>query len=605
MAKFKKVLMVSLASVLAASSAVGLVACGDEGEGGTGGSGKYTSVTFWGGGDAYEVDVFDDLVNTFNATVGQEKKIKVNYSSGHDDYSTVEQRLTAGTAGDIVYVPDRQFKKWASTLLIYPLTDPKTGAPMFDGVEEFTNGSIWDWGINRYRMDFYTSNSTPTSTLWALPKDIGPSVLYYNREYMNYMGINHISVDIGTDEFKQKGYPEKGYFEMDGQWYFNNRVPMSWDEVTELGMRMQKECRDYSADNRCEYGYFTEWWFNYGYGVGGDVVQYMSEGEDNEGNPMGYYKFTLNDTTPNWIVKDEYTGTIKIGDNEYKAGETIGYTDKESLTAAQKENCNQLPSMYDAFLEFCALTAYPETKVGTRGIDGVDVYGKHVSMGQTSIGTQSAYVRFAAGQIGMFVGLRSVVTPLRTKINDKNTWIKDQDSWDVAPLPMYKTYYEEGDTLPAGKKVGDVKVHGKQGGHSGSMGLAISYKSKKKEAAWEFIKYVAGTEGQTKQAEAGFAIPNQKTLANSDVFLQKNMAPKNSQVFVDAAAYEQPADWWYLTNWKWIDGWADALNNHVREPDSKNPMTVEDLFKNYGESTQLELYKYTYNSHNLSAKPKK
>ena len=136
------------------------------------------------------------------------------------------------------------------------------------------------------------------------------------------------------------------------------------------------------------------------------------------------------------------------------------------------------------------------------------------------------------------------------------------------------------------------------------MGLAIAYGSKNKEAAWELVKYIAGEEGQTKQSEAGFCIPNQIALANSSVFLQADQAPKNSQVFVDAAAYETPADWWYLTDWHWIDDWADALNNKVREPDAKDTLTVDQLFAQYGNPTRELLYKYTYNSHNLGAKPK-
>ena len=597
MFKFKKALVVSVASILALSSATGLVACGDEDEGGRGGGGKYTTINFWGGGDANETAVFNDLVKTFNATIGQEKNIKVSYSSGHDDYDTIEMQLGSTTPPDVVYVPDRQFKKWASSLLLAPLTNPNTGEPLYEGLEAFTEpGVIWDQGINRYRMNIRTSNSTSDATLWALPKDIGPSVLYYNRDYMEEMGIVHISVDIGTEEFIQKGYPEKGYFEMDGVWYFNNRVPMSWDEVTSLGIRMQNEINAYQANGHtfdCEYGYFTEWWFNYGFGVGGDCVEYIPEGEDEDGNPMGYYEFTLDDKTPNWIVKDACTAGIDVDGNHYAAGETISYTDKVKLTSDQKNNCNQLPSMYDAFLEFCSLTTKEGVYVGTM-TNGTVVEGKQVSMGQTAIGNQEARDRFAAGSIGMFVGLRSAVTHLRKKINDTGYWMKNNDSWDVAPLPVYKEYNEDG----------TVKVHGKQAGHSGSMGLAIAYGSKNKEAAWELVKYIAGEEGQTKQSEAGFCIPNQIALANSSVFLQADQAPKNSQVFVDAAAYETPADWWYLTDWHWIDDWADALNNKVREPDAKDTLTVDQLFAQYGNPTRELLYKYTYNSHNLGAKPK-
>lgn len=594
MLKFKKTFMVSLAAVLAASSVLGLAACGGDDSGGRTDKNKFTTINFWGGGDDNEVEVFGKLVENFNAGIGKEKKIRVTYSSGHDDYENVEMQLGTTNPPDVVYVPDRQFKKWASSLLLAPLTNPNTGEALYEGLDEFTApGVMWDWGINRYRMDILTSNSTPDSTLWALPKDIGPSVLYYNRDYLNEMGIEHLSLTVA--EAKAQGFPEKGYFEKNGKWYFNNKVPMSWDEITSLGMRMQKEINNYQANGHsfnCEYGYFTEWWFNYGFGVGGNCVEYISEGNDADGNPMGYYDFTLDDKTVNWIVKDGDAG-IEVNGNSYSAGELISYTDKKSLTDDQKQHCNQLPSMYDAFLEFVSLTANEGSEVGIM-TNGKKVLGKHVSMGQTSIGKQEARDRFAAGQIGMFVGLRSAVTYLRRKIDDKQLWMKNNDSWDVAPLPVYKEYDEDG----------NVTVHGVQAGHSGSMGLAISYGSKKKEAAWELVKYIAGREGQTAQSEAGFVIPNQVDLANSPVFLQPDQAPKNAQVFIDAARYESPADWWYLTDWHWIDDWADALNNRVREPNAQRPLTVEQMFAEFGNPTRQKLYKYTYSSHNPGAKPK-
>ena len=316
--------MVSLAAVLAASSVLGLAACGGDDSGGRTDKNKFTTISFWGGGDDNEVDVFGKLVENFNAGIGKEKKIRVTYSSGHDDYENVEMQLGTTTPPDVVYVPDRQFKKWASSLLLAPLTNPNTGEALYEGLDEFTApGVMWDWGINRYRMDILTSNSTPDSTLWALPKDIGPSVLYYNRDYLNEMGIEHLSLTVA--EAKAQGFPEKGYFEKNGKWYFNNKVPMSWDEITSLGMRMQKEINNYQANGHsfnCEYGYFTEWWFNYGFGVGGNCVEYISEGNDADGNPMGYYDFTLDDKTVNWIVKDGDAG-IEVNGNSYSDRKSV------------------------------------------------------------------------------------------------------------------------------------------------------------------------------------------------------------------------------------------------------------------------------------------
>lgn len=76
------------------------------------------------------------------------------------------------------------------------------------------------------------------------------------------------------------------------------------------------------------------------------------------------------------------------------------------------------------------------------------------------------------------------------------------------------------------------------------------------------------------QAQAGFAIPLQKKLANSEVFLQSDQAPRNSKIFIDATEYETAGDWWYLKNKEWIDDWANVLNGDVRN----GKKTMEDFY---------------------------
>lgn len=525
-----------------------------------------TVLQFWGYGDDAETKVFGDIVNAFNGTIGKELNIKVEYTS----VPTTNYTESAGMAlsdnnpPDIVYVEDKFVKSWAEAGYLEPLDAKETdGGYKYPGLEEFLGGNVWEQGIARYRYNPETTTSNENDTLWALPKDIGPTVIYYNKTYMDQLDIEIISmteeeVAAYNEEHPTAKYPYKGYFTLNGKRYFNNRIAMNWEEVIELAQLMQKNIPG------CDYGFFTEWWFSYGWSVGGDCVEYTVD-ENNK----GYYKFTLNDDTYNYIVKDDYEGELQVGENVYKAGEIISYTDKQSA-GNWKANCNQLPSMKDAFLEFCALTTPEGKNVGTR-TDGSEQKGYAVSMGATSLGSSQAEDFFATGKFGMFVDGRWEVTGLRENMT--------AGTWDVAPLPVYKEYNDEG----------EVTVHGVKAGHSGSVGLAIAQGSKRKNAAWEFLKFVAGEEGQTSQSEAGFCIPNQKDIANSEVFLQSGKDPANSIVFVEAAEYETPGDWWYLKDSLWIDEWANFLNYQVRE--GKN--TVDELFSIYGESTQQALYKYT------------
>ena len=65
-----------IAFVLALVSLLGLTACSIAG--GKPSNGK-TTLQFWGWGDAVEAEVFQEITNRFNETVGKEKNIVVKY----------------------------------------------------------------------------------------------------------------------------------------------------------------------------------------------------------------------------------------------------------------------------------------------------------------------------------------------------------------------------------------------------------------------------------------------------------------------------------------------------------------------------------------------
>ena len=79
------------------------------------------------------------------------------------------------------------------------------------------------------------------------------------------------------------------------------------------------------------YGYHTEWWFAYGWSVGGDCIQYIDATGTADASlydGAGFYDFTLVDDTKNFIVADFYTDGIDINGNHYGPGEIISYQDK-------------------------------------------------------------------------------------------------------------------------------------------------------------------------------------------------------------------------------------------------------------------------------------
>ena len=571
MRKAIKLTAMLLAALMVGS---GLSACKDDGGGDVSmdsqgnvrpGADGPTKITFWGYGDDNEISVFQQLVKDFNELY--DGIIEVNYETkANDNYSeSARMALRQNKAKvDILYVGDSDFKAYAELGYLEPLDEYLATS------KEVVLEDMWETSVDRFKYDVETTTQDgPNAHYWGIPKDIGPTVIYYNETFFNNAGVKVISVAAeDLDEFNA-GQPdsrgktkndygitdtvkEKGYFvTSDGQKWFNNQVPMSWDECVTLSTIVQESER---ARQKTEnfYGYFTEWWFNYGWSVGGDCIEYIET--DDAAYNGGYWDFTLMDDTKNYIVADDNEEGYDINGNHYEAGEIISWNDKlndpetnktvrSSIVAdAESGKLNELPSQREAFVEFVRIGQKSTVEVDN-GLKGYGICPAPTSLG----GDSGKTAAFAQGSLAMLVDGRWNVVDFRKKMDDK--WL-----WDVAPLPQYKEYDDEG----------NITVHGIEGGHSGSVALCINAKSTKKTAAWKFAEYIGGKTGQTAQAKSGFAIPSQKDLANSEVFLQSDQNPKNSIVFVRAAEYETPGDWWYLRDKKWIDDWAGVLNGDVR-----------------------------------------
>ena len=558
-------------------------------------------VEFWINGDEFELAVFGDLVERFNKLYKGQIEVTLKQKPS-DGYDTAVQTALMGEKLDVFYVADSGYKLYAENGWLYDITD------WVEQSQIYNLETMWSNVMTRYKYDVNTMLSgTDSGRYYGVPKDIGPTVIFYNETEFTKAGVKVISVAaedldaynagaaddrgntkaaMGLDGVTVKEY---GYFVVNGQKYFNNQIPMSWDEVVELSTVLQN-----SMSNPNAYGYFTEWWFNYGWSVGGDCIQYIPTTDAS--HTGGWYDFTLADPTPNYIVADNVASVVVNG-TTYKAGEIISYRDKlglnmtsvagesyskeitaEVIALHAEGKLNRLPSQREAFTEFVRLAAKTNTVVDT--VDGVKLYGYGITPTPSSIGSDAGKTQaFVEGEIAMLVDGRWNVS-----------YFRDKDSgcdfvWDVCPLPMYREYDVEGFGAER-----EVTVHGIEAGHSGSVGLCINNNSKLKAAAWKFIEFVASEEGQAAQAEKGFAIPLQKELANTDVFLQPGQMPQNSKIFLKAAEIQGAGDWWYLTDHKWIDDWAGILNGDVRN--GKKSMTEFFESKTFAD-TYGKLLEYT------------
>lgn len=522
-------------------------------------SDKTTIINFWGWADKYEEAAFSKLVSNFNERYAG--VIKVNYtpksSSGYNDNFVVN--MIGGP--DIAYADERYFKSYAEQGALYDITEFYNSSvanyEASGGKSGLDAGDMFSYTTERYRYNPVTTTSLPSDPLYAVAKDLAPTGIYFNSKFFKRAGITIVSETEEEIEAYNAAHPDgkkiiKAFYRQNGAYYFNKSIAMSWEECRELAQILQTE-------GGASYGFFSEWWFNYGFTVGGDCIEYM-ETEDAQFNG-GYYKFTLNDSSKNYIVKDNCEGTVRVNGNEYSAGEIVSYQDKSFLTAEQKAQCNELPSQREAFTEFVRLSAGTDKLVdnvadvytdGSKfyGADqNGDVYGYGITP-RPSVMSENKNAYFSSGKVAMLVSTASVQRQFTENMTGDN-------EYDVCPMLVYKEYSADGT---------EVLVHGAKAAHSGSVGIVMNAHTKYPNAAWLFMEYIASKEGQAIQAREGFAVPYYRSLAydRDGVFLNSSYAAENAVVFSLAAEYERPGDWWYLKDNKWIIDWSGVLNTDVR-----------------------------------------
>lgn len=587
----KRKFAIAAAAILAAVGTFGsLTGCGAGGndlvidaEGNVIPSDQTVIINFWGWADKYEEAAFSQLVKNFNEKY--EGVIKVNYtpksSSGYSDNFVVN--MLGGP--DVAYAEEKYFKSYAEQGVLYDLSEfYETSVENYEtsgGKTGLDEADMFSYTTDRYRYDPVTTTSDPDDPLYGIAKDLAPTAIYVNLKFFRNAGITVICETEEEIAAYNEAHPDAkkkimAFYREDGKYYFNKAIAMSWQECRELAKLLQTQ-------GGAPYGFFSEWWFNYGFSVGGDCIEYIPT-RDEQFNG-GYYKFTLNDSSKNYIVKDGFEGELEVNGNKYTAGEIISYLDKTALTAEQKANCNELPSQREAFTEFVRLSASTGTLVDDvtgvyddagdfYGADGNGkIYGYGITPAPQEMSeNKNAY--FSSGKVAMLVSTASVQRQFSENMKDE---------WDVCPMLVYKEYSEDGT---------EVLVHGVEGAHSGSVGIVMNANTRYPNAAWLFMEYIASKEGQLIQAQEGFALPYYKSLAYDDegIFLNSDYAADNAVVFSRAAEYETPGDWWYLKDNKWIDDWASVLNSDVRN--GKKSLTQFYLCKEYV-STQDLLNAYT------------
>lgn len=550
----------SLLSVVMASAL--FVACGEPAPDGA------VTVDFWYSASISENKVIREMVDTYNKGQGKEDGVYVK----PDNRQNIDRSSLFVDAPNILVVEDEMFKTWAVEDLYLDLSEYFETMP-----GEYTEENIPSSLTERFRFDVADNAdgkrmAGKDADLQGLPFGSTAMVYYYSKSAFEAYGINVISAE---EEKLSELYPDvlpHGYAEykeapFDGakasknlageQVYkvFNNRIPMNWEEFRYLSKCFTQK---YNSSSPTELGSATHWWFSYGWSVGGDCIGYNGE----------KYEFTVADKTPNYLVVAPEG--ITVNDRQYSAGEIIHYEDKiKTEDISSIDGVYELPSQYEALLEFVRLSV-PSDKEADSGYKG---YG----IGSAAGDDNSAGI-LAKNDV-------AIVAADGTQLSSADVAYKDK--YDLAPATQYREYVggsvyykgEEtfdneylkviGETYDGAEYTGELASEngtplvGEYAAFSGSDALVIPRRSdeSKYEAAWKFIRWAAGSEGQAIYQKTG-RVPNQTDLAYSEEFLSQSTL--NYWAFSNSVEHGDIGDWAYFENGEWVSDWSELFNNQLR-----------------------------------------
>ncbi len=536
-------------------------------------------INFMYGGNTTMNKMLYAMAEQFNNTVGAEQKIVVNAVPKTGDLSSIlAQQLPSTSGPDVVVLSDEYFKMYTKYL-----------EDLNSYLEGDTLDSYYPTISQRYRYDLQTNTSNSDDPTYGIPVYNDTTMLYYNKTAFEHVGVICISVAEEDLEAFNNGatdangktkadygitidVPAKGYYrsenpyipaagETDGSSWkmpsstevliFNDKIAMNWDEIEDLAMLCTKSI---NSDSKTVYGYYTEWWFNYGWSVGGNCVEDLS-GE-------GDWVYSLQSGLANYVVNEGktytgiYTGTVYQGGDtldikdvvDAAKGDTIGYeTDDKTYYSYTVNGTVTGARDFSAEIADGTLTELPSTKTAfSRFAYLAGVGGINVCPYPSAMNGSSSPQYFAAGRLAMLVERTSYYADIEKILIDSE--------WGIAPLPIYKVYEE-----PTNANCDTVAAAGVNATHSLGYCLSMSSKSQAKDEAAVFIEWMA-SEGQQWLAENGYV---SSRTSDFDTCVE-NLTYRNPSVVMSCASVAQAGDWWYMPDRSWIDAWAVPLNNKVR-----------------------------------------
>ncbi|MCA5892506.1 sugar ABC transporter substrate-binding protein [Isoptericola sp. NEAU-Y5] len=165
-----------IAGIVTALMTAGAVTACSSG-GGSGDDADTLTFMFRGGED--EKAAYQDAIDRFTEDTGVKVKVIVTDA---DQYATKLQAAVAGNkVPDVFYVEQGSLQSYVSSGVLMDITDQVAA----QGVDL---ANIWEYGVNSYRYDG-TLQGTADGQLYALPKDVGPMALGYNKTMLEEAGV--------------------------------------------------------------------------------------------------------------------------------------------------------------------------------------------------------------------------------------------------------------------------------------------------------------------------------------------------------------------------------------------------------------------------------
>ena len=596
----KKKIFSIISTLLAAIMCFSLVGCFGGGGGGEGGGegggttpppqqGAVKTITMTVSTDssvAYQ-DAIRSLATKWNdnmyikddATYGFKVQIGTTTSAN------AVQMIQGNSAPALIEIDDKYSRNAIANGLITALSDVGTIA----------TGAFSGNLIDRYKMgtraDGKMSPYATGAKLYALPIQAAPATLFYNETIFRKAGINIVYMTeaealaaglgaygyhcytatelatYGTTDLSETTYNElvvNSNGKLDGTTasktgyrIFNARVPMSIEETFMLSSVLTK---NYNNTVSSVYGFNSEYWFPFGWTIGGDCAATDINGD---------LVFSLSNTNKNYLV----TADTTVNGNAYKAGEILSYADKDYVAQQSivNENLYAIPSISEVFSYFVAASVKKgeqvlwknETEkaaaktffsVGDEGLKGFGIaFDPNSSTSYTS--------SFTAGESAMLY--RSYKESSDFQSGTIAT------AYNVAPTPQYKEYNADGSI----KTVNGTQIKGYKSTMDANSALYIPEKSTYKNEALTFLKWLLEDAQQKDLISAKFSV-TAKTNGNNALIdnAQYNASFKalyrngfNSEVVLDAAKYATAPDWCYTSdNGNWVNNWSLPLNDSVR-----------------------------------------